>query len=97
MKVQIAAKYLTGQAATWGEGDWDGAPGGSPGAPPAGNGFFDQLDIIQALSNELYLTGPYAARFPAVNKGGQADDGQTSLVYDTTTGELSVDAPAGKD
>ena len=27
VKVQIAAKYLAGQAATWGEGDWDGAPG----------------------------------------------------------------------
>ena len=29
VQVQIAAKYLTGAAATWGEGDWDGAPGGS--------------------------------------------------------------------
>ena len=28
VRVQVAAKYLTGQAATWGEGDWDGAPGG---------------------------------------------------------------------
>ena len=28
VQVQIAAKYLTGQAATWGEGDWNGAPGG---------------------------------------------------------------------
>ena len=34
--VQIAAKYLSGEAATWGEGDWNGAPGGSPGDPPAG-------------------------------------------------------------
>ena len=27
VQVQIAAKYLTGQPATWGEGDWNGAPG----------------------------------------------------------------------
>ena len=26
VQVQIAAKYLTGQVATWGEGDWNGAP-----------------------------------------------------------------------
>ena len=38
VQVQVAAKYLTGQAATWGEGDWDGAPGGTPGNPPAGDG-----------------------------------------------------------
>ena len=89
--VQIAAKYLTGQPATWGEGDWDGAPGGQPGSPPAGNGRFDQLDIIGALSNGVYLTGPYAA----IAAGGVADDGQTSLGYDARTGEVWVDAPAG--
>lgn len=68
VRVQIAAKYLTGQPATWGEGDWDGAPGGSPGSPPVGNGQFDQLDIIAALAPGLYLTGPYAV----INAGGQA-------------------------
>jgi hypothetical protein len=59
--VQIAGKYLTGQSATWGEGDWDSAPGGSPGNPPAGNGLFDQLDIIAALTAGHYLSGPYRA------------------------------------
>jgi hypothetical protein len=92
VKVQIAAKYLAGSAATWGEGDWDGAPGGQPGAPPAGDGVFNQLDIIAALSTGLYLTGPYGAvaSSPAV-KG----DSQTSIVYDPSTGEMAVDAPAG--
>jgi hypothetical protein len=66
VKVQIAAKYLTDQPATWGEGDWDGAPGGTQGAPPAGDGKFDQLDIIKALSFGAYLTGPYAA----IGQGG---------------------------
>jgi hypothetical protein len=61
VQVQIAARYLTGQAATWGEGDWDGAPGGTPGDPPTGNGVFDQLDIIAALAAGTYLTGPYGA------------------------------------
>jgi hypothetical protein len=91
VQVQIAAKYLTGQPATWGEGDWDGGPGGSQDSPPQGNGLFDQLDIISALSAGKYLTGTYAA----VNDGGQRNDGQTSIVYNPTTGELAVDAPAG--
>jgi hypothetical protein len=58
VRVQIAAKYLAGQAATWGEGDWDGALGGQPRDPPQGNGLFDQLDIIAALAPGHYLTGP---------------------------------------
>ena len=44
VQVQQADKYLTGQPATWGEGDWNGGPGGYPGEPPAGNGLFDQKD-----------------------------------------------------
>lgn len=89
--VQIAAKYLTGQAATWGEGDWDGAPGGSQGSPPPGNGQFDQLDIIAALGNGFYLTGPYAA----IRTKGAPGDAQTSVGYNAITGEVWVDAPAG--
>jgi hypothetical protein len=91
VQVQIAGKYFTGQTATWGEGDWNGAPGGSPGNPPTGNGLFDQLDIVAALSAGKYLSGPYAA----VRANGQAGDGQTSVVYNPGTGELAVDAPAG--
>jgi hypothetical protein len=90
VRVQIANKYLSGRAATWGEGDWNGAPGGMQGAPPPGNGFFDQLDIIAALGANTYLKGPYAA----VRPNGQRGDGQTSIVYDPRTGELAVDAPA---
>jgi hypothetical protein len=91
VQVQVAAKYLTGQAATWGQGDWDGAPGGLPGNPPAGNGLFDQLDVVAALAAGTYLTGPYAA----VQPNGQVSDGQTSVIYNAGTGEVSVDAPAG--
>jgi hypothetical protein len=91
VKVQIAAKYLTLQPATWGEGDWNGAPGGNSGNPPAGDGIFNQLDIIAALGPAHYLTGPYAALQP----GGTADDGQTSIGYDASTGDVWVDAPSG--
>jgi hypothetical protein len=91
VKVQIAAKYLSGQAATWGEGDWDGAPGGQQGSPPIGNGQFDQLDIIAALAPGHYLTGSYATLLPE----GARDDGQTSIIYNASTGELAVDAPTG--
>ncbi len=92
VRVQIAAKYLTGQPATWGEGDWNGAPGGQPGSPPAGNARFDQLDIIAALGAGHYLRGPYAA----IRQGGTAGDGQTSITYNASTGEIAVDAPAAQ-
>jgi hypothetical protein len=91
VRVQVAAKYVTGRPATWGEGDWNGAPGGTLGNPPVGNGLFDQMDIIAALAPGHYLTGPYAA----VSSGGRRGDGQTSIIYDATTGEVAVDAPAG--
>ena len=34
VKVQIAGKYLTGQAATWGEGDWNGDRAARKGLRP---------------------------------------------------------------
>jgi hypothetical protein len=57
-----SGKYETGLAATWGEGDWTGAPGGTVGNPPSGDGVFDFSDIFTALSVGHYQTGPYAAR-----------------------------------
>ena len=89
LAVLLSNKYLSGQPATWGEGDWDGAPGGTPNDPPEGDGFFDQLDVVAALSGGKYLTGPYAA----IANGGIQGDSQTSLVYDANTGELAIDAP----
>lgn len=68
VRVQIAAKYLTGETATWGQGDWNGAPGGHRGDPPPGDGRFDQLDIVAALAPGHYLIGPYAA----IGAGGGA-------------------------
>jgi formylglycine-generating enzyme required for sulfatase activity len=91
IQVQQSAKYLSGQAATWGEGDWDGAPGGTPGDPPAGDGLFNQFDVIAAQQAATYLAGPYAA----IQPNGQDGDGQTSVVYFPATGELAVDAPDG--
>ncbi len=92
VRVSVAGKYLSGQAATWGDGDWDGAPGGSPGSPPAGDRVFNQVDIIAALNAGKYLTGPYAA---LANANGVRGDGQTSIIYNAGTGEVAVDAPAG--
>ena len=62
VKVQQAAKYLTGQTATWGEGDWNGGPGGTEGNPRPGDGQFNPLDIVAALQSGVYLSGPYAAQ-----------------------------------
>ncbi len=84
---------MSGQPATWGEGDWDGGPGGTPGSPPPGDGVFSQLDIIAALGSAKYLTGPYGA----IAGGGTRGDAQTSVIYNASSGELAVDAPAGTD
>lgn len=102
IEVLQAGKYLTGEPVTWGEGDWDSAPGGASGDPPAGNGTFDQLDLIAAMVANLYSTGAYADVGPpksdlaCVGRHGTWGDGQTSLIYDSYTGELSIDAPAGR-
>lgn len=77
VQVQVAAKYRTGADATWGEGDWNGPPGGSPGNPPTGDGLFNQFDIIAAQQGAAYLTGPDAA----IQPNGKSGDSQTSLVY----------------
>jgi hypothetical protein len=103
VQVLQGAKYLTGEPATWRQGDWNGAPGGMPGTPPPGDGIFDQLDIVAALDAGVYLTGPYAqlpqnnagGAMAALAPGGTRNDGQTSLLYDAATGELQVDAPVG--
>ena len=91
IQVAQANRYLTGQPATWAQGDWNGAPGGQVDNPPAGDGLFDQNDVIAALSHGLYLSGPYGALLP----GGEENDRQTSVGYDARTGEVWVDAPAG--
>lgn len=74
VQVQQAAKYMTGAPATWGEGDWDGAPGGFPQHPPEGDGVFDQFDIIAAQLGATYKTGSYAA----IQADGTMDGGQRS-------------------
>jgi hypothetical protein len=38
-----AAKYMTGEPATWGEGDWNS------------DGTFDQFDIVAAMQTGRYL------------------------------------------
>ena len=38
VQVQLAGKYLSRQSTTWGEGDWNGGPGGGPGNPRPATG-----------------------------------------------------------
>jgi peroxiredoxin/uncharacterized membrane protein YeaQ/YmgE (transglycosylase-associated protein family) len=89
-QVLRARKYLSGQAATWGEGDWNGAPGGTIGDPPPGDGLFNSLDVIQALGAKTWLQGPYAGLAP----DGEGGDEQVSIGYDADSGEIWLDAPA---
>jgi hypothetical protein len=48
IRVQQAATYSTRKPATWGDGDWNIAPGGTQGNPSVGDGIFNQCDIIAA-------------------------------------------------
>ena len=89
VQVAQANRYRTGEPATWGEGDWNGPPGGTSGDPSVGDGVFDQFDIVASQQNGFYLTGPYAAVVP----DGQTGDGQASVIYVARTGEIKVDAP----
>jgi hypothetical protein len=97
--VQQGGKYLLDQDASWSEGDWNGAPGGSVADqdPPPGDGRFNQMDIIAALGSNLYLQGSYCddAGLAALAGPGEENDGQTDLVYDAASGALSVDPPEG--
>ena len=84
LQVLRAGKYLTSEPATWGEGDWNGAPGGRPGAPPMGDGVFDQTDILAALTAGAYGSSADAALAP----GGVVGDEQTSIIYEPRTGHV---------
>ena len=99
--VQVAGKYLTGLSATWGEGDWDGAPGGSLGSPPPGDGLFNETDVVFSLQVGIYQTGAYlgspgatVSRGGRLLSGGIAGDSQASVLYDAFTGEIAIDAPS---
>jgi hypothetical protein len=46
------------------------------------------------LNADTYLKGPY---YPALQTAGVAQDGQTSVGYNVNTGEVWVDAPAGRE
>lgn len=59
VKVFQAGKYGKDIPATWGEGDWNGAPGGRVGLPPIGDGRFDESDLLFAYQNGLFGTGNY--------------------------------------
>jgi hypothetical protein len=54
------------------------------GRPPAGDGVFDQIDIIAALRTETYLTGPYKA----TEVVDHVADGNVSIGYNAESGEI---------
>jgi hypothetical protein len=93
VRVQVAGKYLTGEVATWGEGDWNGAPGGTPGHPPQGDGLFNQLDIIAAQHGGAYLAGSYAA----IMAEWQEPESQSSSIFKTSPGPLAIEPPSEGD
>ena len=92
VRVVQAGRYLTGEAANWAEGDWNGAPGGIPGHPPVGDGVFDQLDIIAALTNGSYMVSD-TRRFAGLAPSGEPNDATPSVIYDAATGEVAIDPP----
>ena len=61
IQVLGAAKYETGEPATWAEGDWDGAPSEFAIGAPKGNGLFDSADLLAALAIGGFEMGTYAS------------------------------------
>ena len=92
IQVLVPMKYLTGEAATWGEGDWNG------------DGVFNQFDILatQQTQPTHYLNGPFGARssVPDVAHGplGHDDPASASVLPEpVTVGMPRVDAAAAAD
>jgi hypothetical protein len=94
VQVQQANKYLTGSPATWGEGDWNGAPGGQPGNPPEGDGLFDQRDLVAALVEGTYLTGPYAATRPESPLDDDLSQSISKATFSADFGRLELENSA---
>jgi hypothetical protein len=71
--------YLTGQAATWSQGDWNG------------DGVFNSLDIVLAGQTQPphYLQGPFAARVLA---GSQATGSPAGTPAGPGPGQCELDA-----
>jgi hypothetical protein len=94
-RVLTAGKYLTGQSATWGDGDWNAVLAGEPGAPAAGDGVFDQRDLVMALAHGNFLTGSYATRGPDGPVIGAAPLANGTLAQEATSTNGTVGPTQG--
>ena len=91
-----AGKFETSEPANWAEGDWNGAPGGTAGDPPAGDGIFDSSDFVVAFVGQTYLTGPYSdGAGPAQNELAPVTpdaDNAVEIFYESLTGNLRIES-----
>ena len=87
-----AGLFESGQAATWEQGDWNGAPNPAnryPGPPPAGDGLFTTGDIVAALGGGNFEEGQVTAlKDPAQGEGTN----QVVVNYNAADGNFSVTA-----
>jgi hypothetical protein len=95
-----AAKFATGQPASWSEGDWNGAPGGSPQSPPTGDGRFDQRDLDAALATGRYRLGQYRPTSdPPIDQleppGIERARRDVVVTYNWSTGEVTLSTSNG--
>lgn len=96
-------RYRNGDPAVWGQGDFNGGPGGSAGKPPLGDGFFDEDDIMASLVTGLFGTGKYSpdplrpsgVPDPASVVPFDENQGLVTIHYDAGTGEVNVTTPPG--
>ena len=98
----LSKGYRIGGVHGWAEGDFSGGRG-VRGHPPAGDGLFDEDDIMAALVHGLFDTGPYTLDLArpngvpsdAILVPGSAQDNQVGLNeffirYDANTGAVAV-------
>lgn len=94
IQVFKAGRFLTGAAATWTEGDWNGGPGGAVGQPPIGDGRFDTVDIF-AADIDRYRKGGYDERAGApidrLSPLTTRNDTRLTLQYDSLLKTLTID------
>lgn len=87
--------------ATWGQGDWNGAPNDANtyadaetggGTPPPGDNRFNTNDIVAALAGGTFETGSVLAALKDPRNSSDPGTNQVVVRYDAADGNVRVDA-----
>ena len=101
IRVLQAGKFLTGQSATWGEGDWNGVAWRSPENPPPGDGAFNQMDLVVVNCSDggeqypqMYPPEDLASRLQPYTNWSEEN---ISLGYEADSGRVWIEPSPGSE